>query len=576
MFLVSHRGISSASILITFILVFVFCTVCIAICSLIRLAVLRRTFLLLVTLNYVALGFLMAYWAVTGHPLDLYFLLDSPSEVIPTGIQVLGAPSFLLLLCAFWLFGMSVYVLLSKCAWTIQMRWLVPLRVRTVVIFLGIIIVSSTAVPRLHAAFLQDVGKVTFARNADGTIISDNSVFRTDSAENIFILQVESLNGIALNGDAIVKGEQYVGNFMPRLTSIARDGIFFPHFWGNAVQTNRAQATILCGIVNNLKNAFSFRLNEISEVCLPEQLKASGYTTAFYRSDRLSFANTGPFMEKLGFEEIHHDDIMREGDRRYSWGYDDCIFYQRAFEDLSRNHQDKSKLFAYFEVSSNHMDFDPKEEYEHISIFSEPSNYIENYINSSLAQDHCVGRFYELYKRYAPDDTHLFILGDHSWPIGIHGNTYNEREGYTDNFVTSVLYVPPRNRRKEFAIGKTVSELTHSQTDIIPTIYSLLNSAQYQNSFAFELYQQSSLPASLLARQGRAHYEQCHILTQPYGGGRVAIVHGPNKYTYHIDSQKLQYSNVSRDPLEFHQKTIAQKLSYEAFLNQFMCKRYRL
>jgi phosphoglycerol transferase MdoB-like AlkP superfamily enzyme len=553
---------------------FAFTVGCAAGATTIHIRFIRWSILALLAFNYIAVWAFMMYWATTNYPLDIYFITDSLREALPTAIRLMGIYRFFLLLGVLGICATFLGAMFYRCGITLKSRWFSVFGWHPIIALVIIVSAGSISIPKLHAAFLQDYSVVKYARDTNGTIFP-RSVFETHSKENVFILQLESINGLALNGDAIVDGKSYKGDFIPHMKAVAQDGVFFPHFWGNDIQTNRAQATILCGIVNNLKKAFSFRPEEIPSVCLPQQMKDSEYTTIAYRSDRLGFANTGNFMTSIGFDEVHSDDIMKEGDRRYPWGWDDCTFYTRAFENLQSAHPEKAGLFAYFEVSMHHVGFEQKEEYKDVSVFPDAVTHMERYINSARAQDHCVGVFYDLFKEYAPENTHLIILGDHSWPFGIQGNTNNERIASTDNFVTSLAYIPPRSRLSEFSSGKTVSTLRYSQTDIVPTIFSVLNRRSYENSFAFELASPVETEEPILAHgMTKKNYEECHVLVQPYGGARTAIVHGPLKYTYHLDTRKLEKTNIDSDLLETHGEVLAEDISYSEFLDRFMCARF--
>jgi hypothetical protein len=247
-------------------------------------------------------------------------------------------------------------------------------------------------------------------------------------------------------------------------------------------------------------------------------------------------------MQKMGFKEIHHADIMDAADRLYPWGYDDCAFYRRVFERLAREQTEQSPpLFAYLQVSSHHYPWKPKRTYAETHLFPKPSNFRENYANSALEQDYCLKIFYERFTSFFSGDgrrAHLFILPDHSWPVGLNpeGNVFNDRGAYNENFLIPVLYIPPAERKNEFRIGQRV-HARFDETDILPTVFELLNRRNYQNSFA---------PA-LKTDDGGGNYEDCHELRQPYGGGQVAIVSGERKYVYSVQNKTITLYDLRHD-----------------------------
>lgn len=516
------------------------------------------------------LYFLVGYLWYTGGAFDLFFMLDSADGVLPMVLSITGFWGLLFvttfsLIGVFLLSRVLAHTLLSVHSFSHRFGF-VSNGALALFLLLGVGIVP----PAYGSPFAQveHVQEVSAARQVVVSRIPDNSHFATESDESVFMLQYESGNALALNGRAVVDGTHYSDFYLPVLRSITeRDGIFLPYMWGGGVQTNRGQATILCGIVNDLGDAFSYSPEEITTPCLPEILRKAGYRTVFLSAfwDG-GFANTEDFMKKVGFDDvIFATDLMEEGDPKNSWAYDDCAFYDRVFEYLRKNYPDPRKLFVYVSVGMNHIPFNPQERYAALHPFPNPSTFIEEYIDSAVEQDHCTARFYEQFQRYTDERTHLFVLPDHSWPIGINGNTYNERNAYNDNFLIFAAYIPPRARRGEFRIGEQ-EEGIYGQSDIIPTIFDLLNEKSEQNSFAFALRQGEP-------RDG-APYEDCHVLAQPYGGAEVAVVRGNEKVIYSVSDHSLISFDLQEDFLEQDPRVIAEDLSYNAFLQAYSCERY--
>jgi len=373
--------------------------------------------------------------------------------------------------------------------------------------------------------------------------------FSTTSNENIILLQLESLNS------AIVTPE-----YTPKFLEIAKDGVLLKKYHNNSIRTNLSQDNILCGINGNLRTPFSHHPMDINNVCLPQLLKDSGYKTMFFRSDVLEFTNTGNYMKYIGFEEIHHDDIMQEGDLKYPWGYDDALFYKRTFEYLNKYYKDANNLFIYIEVSSHHIPFSEKEEYGNY-IFLEPKTFTEKYINSAYVQDMALGQFYEYFKKYDNGNTHLIVQGDHSWPIGIHGNVNNEKGYYEDNFLTSLIFIGKKNQGY---LTNYVTEERFGEVDTVPTIFSILNKEQYEGSFE---------PA--LRGLEPTNYDKCQMLVQPHMDMSISIVKYPDKYTYLLKLKEIHYFNLEKDPNEMDEQVLTKEVKLKDFLLTYGCDRYK-
>jgi hypothetical protein len=526
---------------------------------------------LLASFYYSFIYFSIAYWRLISGEVNPYFFLDSYNEIIETAINLFTLPILIIILITF-LFFYFFYFYLFLILFNLNQQLYQKLKTKKIfnfkyLLFFPLLIPLIPPEQGYLAHQFSIIKEFQEAREYFQPYVPDFTSFNTNSKENIFILQIESTNALALQGDLKLDGKEYSDIYIPKLREISQDGVFFPYFWSHSIQTDRAQENILCGIVNNMGASYSYSPNAMPKNCLPKILKKSGYTTIAFRSDNLEFHNMGTFMKNLGFEEIHYDDIMQPNDKKYTWGYDDCIFYQRAFEYLKNNYADKSKLFVYFEVSSHHVPWQDRPEYKFTHKFDPATNFTEKYLNSALVQDYCVGQFYEKFKNYNNPNTHLFILGDTSWPMGINNdNLFYSQNAFNDNFLTLLTYIPSQNRQNKFYRNKKIPKnKIYGQADLIPTIFELLNHQYYQNSFVFELSKETK----------NQKHENCYLLTQPYGGGSIAIVKGKDKYIYYILDKKLEYYNLETDFYEQNPEILAKNLEYQDFKDQYFCARYK-
>ncbi len=535
---------------------------------------LLRLYVMVSALYYIVLTFFILFRVSTGIPFDPNFFVGTWREATTTFFAVLGIMQSIGLIALHALLFIGYYFIFRRTFG----RQLLPINIaarapigKSGFVFYMMLTGSMLLLP-FDAVVYSSANARSIAGDGNAAFIPSNEQFEAqDAKENVFILQLESTNGLALDGKAVVNGKAYDDDYMPELRRAAKDGVFFPQFFGNTMQTHRAQETILCGIVNNFVNSFTWS-ETMRSSCLPAILSKDGYDTYFFQSywDD-NFYDTKNFMHYIGFENYHSEDIMEEGDPWYQWGYDDCTYYDRVFSFLDTQNLSDKKSLVYITVSSNHANFDPKNGYENVWAFPEPQNFIEKYLNSALVQDHCVARFYDRFRRQYADTSHLFILGDHSHPVGINGSEDFARGFTTDNYVIPLAYIPPRGRSEEFDIGKEVKELRYSQTDILATIFELLSGQQYRNSFADTLKKHDSVLASLTADQD---YEDCHMFVQAFNQVAASSVINDVKYTYVFDDQSLQISNIGDDILERNRNTLPMKLGYEDFKAKYTCPRF--
>ncbi len=528
--------------------------------------ILRTVLSAMLTAYFLLLYLGLAYQSYMGTPFDPQYALDSIHEAGSTTLVAIGN----LMAVGIVVAGIVLSILFFISWMNIQRSvrtWSLTLRCVVVLLAALLFLVAFRTLTPIQLDSIEVVHSFTSTdpRNAVETFFSEKKGYTTSSHDNLFILQQESGDAPAVEGLLTVGGKKYDANFMPRLSAIVKDGVFLPQFWGNSVQTNRGQEIILCGVMGNVHKSFSIAPKTLQTTCLPEILRDAGYKTIVFRADRLGYSNEGNFFSHIGFTEVHYKDTMQPGDPTTSWGYDDCIFFQRAFEYLKKHYPDPSKLFVYFEATNNHFPFSFPKRYSSLMTFVPPSSLVQRYLDSYTAQDHCVQTFYDNYKTYSGDHSHLFILPDHSWPVGLH--TLAEGQYATiENFLTYLAYFPPLAEKNAFRIGQQVM-MRFSQEELIPTIFDLLNVKHYTNSFA---------PALRAGSGSVQPTDDCKLLVQPYiNAGQIVIIKNQHDfYQYSLKEHTVTYYNLQTDFEQWHPKVIARNVSYALFKTNYYCSRF--
>ena len=354
--------------------------------------------------------------------------------------------------------------------------------------------------------------------------VPDYSAVSIRSKETVFVVQLESVNSLA----AFTVPQ-------PGLEAIVKEGrgVLFPLFWANGTQTHRAWESILCGVSGNLGAAMSADPARLARAtCLPGHLAAGGYEPLWlYSYFNLEFFNLGEFAHRTGFRDVvYGPNLMLEEDPRHQWGYDDCAFYERAFDYLARRGLDKrERLFAYFEVGMHHAPFLNSRKHPEAHPYRSPDSLLEHYLNSNAEQDHCLLVFWKRFKQLGRDDVHLFIVPDHSlWVPGVpvHPDA---------SFATWLAYVPPARRAGEFT-ARTVLSPTPSQAQLYPTILELLEGTPLPGSFAFAL-------------RGEAQpegYQDCQLLTD--SSDRLVVRKGAQRAEFRVRGGSVIVPGSAVDP----------------------------
>jgi hypothetical protein len=505
------------------------------------------------------------YRMYMGDDFDPLFLLDFLGSAPTTLLNVFGIRDLLLLLAGLLLAGILIllyWIVLDRAAQALKPQWIVCALLLTSVPLILWYPGSEQVVRR----FVR-TNTVSMQRNTITPVFPAPVSFEPNTTDNVFMVQLESVNGYEANGKRTISGKSYSGTYIPEMRSVAQDGVYFPYFWANEVNTNRAQEVFLCGIVGNAGRALSHNIASLRGTCLPQTLRDKGYTTLAFRSDDLSFENEGAFLSATGFEEVHQSDIMHPEDMKYAWGYDDCLFYQRVIEYLRNRFPSPQKLFVFIEVSMHHVPFDwDHPAYRSLHAFTQPTNKLESYLNSLMEQDHCVGQFYQGYQSYAAANSHLFVFGDHPWPVVqeyIPSVSPAIDSIRPDVRLTSLAYVPPRDERTQYVTG-TVETSPRSESDIPPTILSLLSGKTFQNSLTY-----------LLRKNAEKLYEDCHLLTQPFHWFSLGIIHDNRTLLkYNIESKEVSQVNVDDHFQQGPAALVGKNLSLEQFKEKYYCDRF--
>ncbi len=347
--------------------------------------------------------------------------------------------------------------------------------------------------------------------------------------DNIIILQIESLSGFLVN-------EKITPNFL----KIAKEGILFPRFYGNSIETILGQENLLCSFPGSLKSTLVSVNFDKKIICWPEIMKYLGYKTFFLKSYDLSFAQTREFMQNLHFDEMHANDLMSQDDPQYLWGFREDIFYQKAFNYIQKNKEKRN--FLYIETGpTNHWPFNTPLEFKNIVPYKNPLNHQERLMNTTFLQDRYLDIAWKNINQLFPEKNYtLLILGDHSWPAEFHqNNNFNQRMAFEENFITSlVLVMGNEERYKNRKINGAYSHL-----DILPTVLDFFQINYPENKFS-----QSFWPEL----QGKEKLNDKFIpLIQPSDYKcPLSFINNNLKYQYNAQEKQWTLYDLEKDPEE--------------------------
>jgi phosphoglycerol transferase MdoB-like AlkP superfamily enzyme len=517
----------------------------------------------LITIYYILNTFLVLYRLDRNFTFDFYFLWYNLSDALETAEALVG--NSLLVISGFSLGIIALYYGITQ-AIKYSRQIMIPHKR----IYLVILITSLSTIYLIRPNEIinivrntnlnrQEILQVYYNNYKSSIDLNKKKITRLKNPDpnNIFMIHLESINAELVNSATT-----------PQLINLSNSqGILFPRIQSSSMLTIRSQEVLLCGILPSLGPNISRDNNLTKQLnCLPKILKENGYNTMFFQSySDLKFANTDVFLKNIGFEETHSKDIMKPSDKELKWGYPEDVFYKRVFEYLKK-YQNK-KIFAYIAVSStNHYPFYDEEkkeiypEFKEKILYKNPINIKEKIADTTYIQDNFFGEmFTNLFIPRYGSNSHLFVYGDHSWPIEIHkGNKYNENQAFQENFVSSLAFFPARQSADQYKITQPETKL-HSHLDVMNSILEVTNITQ--NNQSGDSFYPNMLKTAFKSQSTPA----CLVSVQPFANRYIATVEFPIKKVYNTTTNTITIYNLETDPDEMN--SVSNKIISKTDLN---------
>ena len=496
--------------------------------------------------------FLAVYKSVRRIDFDFYFLWYNTADALPTMWKLFAPwfPAVILSILAFTFFQVPAFGPLINGLKRSPYRTGIPL--------IGLFLISAGCqIATLRSIRGSDSGFLYSSFFSDRRLRDDYTSFyrsnidavRSDTpgadhlphpagmGDVVFFIKQESLNGFLVNT-----------KFTPQLLRASQDGVLFKKLYANSIQSLRGYECILCGIPPSITNDIvdDYAPNILNDLnCLPRIFKNMGYRTLYFFGGSRNPRIMG-FAHAIGFEKVLADDIVKEGDIKFDWGYREDIFFARVHEYLQKRYP-HDKLFVFIDTgATNHTPFDVLDESLLRKIpFNHPRAFEEHLANTTFVQDEYFGQFYGIFRKYYAQRGSLLAVSDHAWPMRMHkDNIFNERGAYEENFIIPLLFVPPLSEKARFAVG-TKYDYRFSQMDIFPTVLEMIGKRHPRllgESFAPWLFHTP-------AREPRPP-QKTKISVQPYGGGFISAVRYPEKYLFDVLGRNVRIYNLAKDPEE--------------------------
>lgn len=240
------------------------------------------------------------------------------------------------------------------------------------------------------------------ARDGAGILrapVAHRSILRTQRP-NILLVLLESWTADVI---APISGDSTT---TPRFTDLCRSGLLLPNMYATGFRTEQGLCAVLSGFPAQPTTTIMREYGKFERLpSLVRTLDSAGYSSTYWYSGDLEFANTRAYLAAMGFDRLHdeHTVPMR---RRTRWGaFDEDLF---AFH-LRESGASSRPFFHVIMTATSHEPFEAPVR----RVFrSEREPF--RYRNTVHYTDSCLGAFIDSARRQDwYDSTLIVIVADH-------------------------------------------------------------------------------------------------------------------------------------------------------------------
>lgn len=321
----------------------------------------------------------------------------------------------------------------------------------------------------------------------------------------------------------------------PHFDRLAKESILFSNFYANSVRTSRSVVSSLFGLPSDVDASEAAARVSVPFIGIPQLMQNAGYQTSYLHNGPIRFENQDVFFDLHSYDVVRGKDAIATQFPKMdstSWGLpDECLMHYAA--DFLEKRQETPQFLTLFTIT-NHHPWNLPSHYQPPALSPEISRIYRKYLNTFHYTDACLGLLIDLLKEKGlSENTLLFILGDHGYPMGEHDNFVEQRYLYEENIrVPFMIYAEGRIPKPK------VIESVASQLDLVPTLMDLLGLHGLNLSIG------SSLVRPLKKRRIFFH--------NPYVFKNYGCREGKYKFIYTRLSQELELYDLESDPFEKH------------------------
>ncbi len=268
---------------------------------------------------------------------------------------------------------------------------------------------------------------------------------------NVMLISVESLSG------DYMKAFGSEDNVTPELDKLAKDSVFFTHYYATGNRTVRGLEALTLGIPPTPGSAVVRRPDNANMFSLASVLNAKGYDSKFIYGGYGYFDNMNAFFAGNGYHVVDRTDFA-EDEKLFGnvWGVADEYLFLRSLREADKSYQAKKPFFSIIMTTTNHRPYTFPE--------GRVVGKQKNWMGAVRYTDWAIVNFIkEARKKPWFDNTVFVISADHC--AGSAGKTAVPVDRYQ---IPLLIYAP------KYLQPKVVTQVA-SQMDVPSTILGVLN-----------------------------------------------------------------------------------------------------
>lgn len=310
-------------------------------------------------------------------------------------------------------------------------------------------------------------------------------------AENrhLFVIQVESLQNFVVGKS--VDGQEIT----PNINKLLAESAYFSNVFQQigAGTTSDAEWITNTGLYPQGMIPTVNSLNGEAVPSLPRTLKESGYGSATYHADEVTFWNRDVLYPVLGYDEVYSSEEIPNV-KPIGFGPADEVVFDFAAKQLPKQLKKYDRFYTNIVTVTSHTPFVLPEDMQELELPEKYEDmYVGNYLQAVHYADEQIGVFIEELKEQGLyDESLIAIFGDHS---GMHGSLVTEEDqklleefighpySIKDQFTIPLLFTGG----ELFEEGIRMERLG-GQVDIMPTILALLGISHEEPMMGHNLF----------------------------------------------------------------------------------------